>query len=186
MNFSSRGKGSIFDLEDAIKQAIMQFDEFGEYNEDFVSAAYESYRKTKRRPKMYTESDKGYSRELYDILDSHYISNTGSFMQDYFEDDVYSWLKNTKKLSDQITNTRRQPYSVAYEAMINLIQYYVDAEATKKFQVDGRAVQRWFRRYGVDYKKALEEITRAVKETREERLRQRTERYQGRNRRTRR
>lgn len=116
------------------------------------------------------ESNMGYSQQLYDMLDDHYLGYNGKILKDYLRDDVYMWLMNDRRLYDEITNTRRKVYSVVYGAMLDLFAYYAKNEIGRNFRLDSSAVQRWFNRHGEDFKEILAPTIEAVEEERKELL----------------
>lgn len=114
----------------------------------------------------------GVSEMIYDILDGHYSSSSGDINEQYLQDDVYMWLKNEQRLAKEITNTRRKVTAIVWQAFINLINYYGNEEYGSGYgwKMDQKAVQRWFKKYGADYKEVLAPVVSEVEQLRNERL----------------
>lgn len=114
----------------------------------------------------------GVSEMIYDILDGHYSSSTGDINEQYLQDDVYMWLKNEQRLAKEITNTRRKVTAIVWQAFIDLINYYGNEEYGSGYgwKMDQKAVQRWFKKHGADYKEVLAPVVAEVEQLRKERL----------------
>lgn len=112
----------------------------------------------------------GVSEMIYQVLDGHYLSSSGGILESTIQDEV--WEKLKKKYSKEITNKRRTVTAIVWQAFIDVINYYGNEEFGKGYgwKMDQKAVQRWFKRNGVDYKEVLKPVVDSVEELRNERL----------------
>lgn len=113
------------------------------------------------------EANKGYSSKVYNALQSDFADSDGKVDPVYLSDQVELWLMNTKKLYDQMFNNRRKPYSVAYEAMLDLFQDVADRYDTG-VRVTSEMAKRWLSKNGMDYKEVLKPVIARVEEEKEE------------------
>lgn len=113
------------------------------------------------------EVNKGFTSSVQDVLDELYVDESGNIYEDYLADNVDIWLYNTRKLYDQIWNTRRKSYSVAYEAMLDLFQTNVNDELyPKKVYITSDMVKRWFTKHNADFKEILKPVVEKIEEDR--------------------
>ena len=112
----------------------------------------------------------GISDMIYQILDGHYLSSSGGILESTIQDEV--WEKVKEKYSNEITNKRRTVTAIVWSAFIDVINYYGNEEFGRGYgwKMDQKAVQRWFKRNGVDYKEVLKPVVDSVEELRKERL----------------
>ena len=112
----------------------------------------------------------GISDMIYQVLDGHYLSSSGGILESTIQDEV--WEKVKEKYSSEITNKRRTVTAIVWQALIDVINYYGNEEFGRGYgwKMDQKAVQRWFKRNGVDYKEVLKPVVDSVEELRKERL----------------
>jgi hypothetical protein len=112
----------------------------------------------------------GISDMIYQVLDGHYLSSSGGILESTIQDEV--WEKVKEKFSNEITNKRRTVTAIVWSAFIDVINYYGNEEFGRGYgwKMDQKAVQRWFKRNGVDYKEVLKPVVDSVEELRKERL----------------
>lgn len=115
------------------------------------------------------ESNKGYTSSVQGVLDEIYVDENGNLYDDYLADSVDIYLFNTRRLYDEIKNTRRKSYSIAYEAMLDLFQTNVnDNLYPKKVYITSDMVKRWFAKHGADFKEILKPVVEKIDEERKE------------------
>lgn len=120
----------------------------------------------KESRRLYTEVDKGYSRQVYQALDSDFQDDYNHKVDaNYLSDQVELWLYNTQELYREIYNNRRKAYSVAYAAMLDLFQDVVNRYDVK-VRVTSEMAKQWLKKNGLDYKEVLAPVTARIEEDR--------------------
>jgi hypothetical protein len=120
----------------------------------------------KESNRTFLEVDKGYSRQVYQALDSDFKSEWDNKVDaNYISDQVELWLYNTERFYREIYNNRRKAYSIAFEAMIDLFQDVVNRYGVK-VRVTNEMAKQWLKKNGLDYKTVLEPVTARIEEDR--------------------
>ena len=122
-----------------------------------------------RKKRSVTEANKGYSSAVYQALDDAYVSEwDGKVDPDFIADNVELFIWNTKEYYDEIFNTRRPAYSVAYSGLLGLFQLNV-TDYDVKVNITSEMVKQWLKKHGIDYVKLLKPIVDKIEEERAER-----------------
>lgn len=138
---------------------------------DFEQSILNNYNEGKRnimvRRKM-TEANKGYSAEVYQILDDNYVSEWDNTVDpDFITDNVDISLFNNGDMYDALCSTRRKATSVAYEALLYVFQCAVK-DAGSRVRVTSEMAKQWLKKHGISYIDVLKPVVDHIEEYRAE------------------
>ena len=119
--------------------------------------------------KMITAKVSPQTEEAYKALNERFTNLKGKVDEDELEATIRLEVLNDRSLESQLRkDSRTKAHSVAWQALVNAFNTYLEWYECKKHNLTSEQVKGWFKYNNSDFKKALEKSVKMIEELREE------------------
>ena len=108
------------------------------------------------------------TEEAYNALNERFTDLKGKVDEDEIASSVRVFVVNTRELESQLSNTRVKAHSLAWQALVDIFNGYLEWYECKKHNLTSEQVKGWFKYNNSDFKTAMKKAVNEIEKLREE------------------